>query len=235
MWPPVNEMLKEPIFGLMMTLFFYLYGKRLQQKTGKRWLQPMLLATLLLIVLLSALNIEYTDYNRGGQFITFLLGPATVALAVPLVRQMHVLKKNWRAIMTGVVIGSLVGVVSVLTIATFLHASREITLSLTPKSVTTPIAMEIARTLGGIPPLTAGAVILAGVLGAMIGPELLTRIGVKHQIARGLAIGAASHALGTNRCLEENELAGAVSGVAIVLVGVATSLMASPLSHWLLP
>ena len=231
----MTDVIKEPVFGLMVTLIFYLFAKRLQQKTKQRWLQPMLVSTLLLIGLLSVTGTEYADYNRGGQYITFLLGPATVALAVPLVRQLHVLKKNWQAILTGVISGSLVGVVSVLGIASFFNASREITLSLTPKSVTTPIAMEIARALGGIPPLTAGAVILAGVLGAMIGPAVLTRIGVKHQIARGLAIGAASHALGTNRCLEENELAGAVSGVAIVLVGVATSLMASPLSHWLLP
>lgn len=228
------NMLKEPLFGLLITLIFYLAAKRLQQKTKQRWLQPMLVATVLLIGLLGILHIEYADYNRGGQFITFLLGPATVALAIPLVRQLHVLKKNWQAIMTGVTIGSLVGVSSVLLIASFFHASREITLSLTPKSVTTPIAMEIARALGGIPPLTAGAVILAGVIGAMIGPEILTCIGVKNQIARGLAIGAASHALGTNRCLEENELAGAVGGVAIVLVGIATSLLASPLSNLLL-
>lgn len=134
----------------------------------------------------------------------------------------------------GVVSGSLIGVVSVLGIASFLDASLEITLSLTPKSVTTPIAMEIARSLGGIPSLTVGAVIIAGLTGAIIGPALLTRIGVKNQIARGLAIGAASHALGADRCLEDNELAGAVSGIAIALVGVVTALMAAPLSSWLL-
>ncbi len=230
----MTDIVKEPIFGLMVTLVFYLCAKRLQQKTKQRWLQPMLVSSLLLIGLLQVAHIDYADYNRGGQFITFLLGPATVALAIPLVRQLAVLKKNWQAILTGVVIGSLVGVASVLVIASFFDAAREITLSLTPKSVTTPIAMEIARSLGGIPSLTAAAVIMTGVLGAMAGPEILTFVGVKNQIARGLAIGAAAHALGTNRCLEENELAGAVSGVAIVLVGVATSLLASPLSDLLL-
>ncbi len=230
----MTDIIKEPIFGLMATLILYLFAKRLQQATKKRWLQPMLVSALLLIVLLNFAHIDYSDYNQGGQFITFLLGPATIALAIPLVRQLPVLQKNWRAIMTGVVVGALVGVVSVLIVASFFDAAREITLSLTPKSVTTPIAMEIARSLGGIPSLTAAAVILTGVLGAMAGPEILTFVGVKNQIARGLAIGAAAHALGTNRCLEENELAGAVSGVAIVLVGIATSLLASPLSRLLL-
>jgi predicted murein hydrolase (TIGR00659 family) len=230
----VTELVKDPLFGLAATLFVFQLAKWLQQKTKQRLLHPMLVSTLLLIGLLNIANIDYVDYNHGGQYITFLLGPATVALAIPLVRQLPVLKKNWQAILLGVVSGSLVGVVSVLGIASFLDASREITLSLTPKSVTTPIAMEIARSLGGIPSLTVGAVIIAGLTGAIIGPALLTRIGVKNQIARGLAIGAAAHALGTDRCLEDNELAGAVSGIAIALVGVVTSLMASPLSSWLL-
>ncbi|WP_094607837.1 Inner membrane protein YohK [Sporomusa silvacetica DSM 10669] len=230
----MTELIKNPLFGLTATLFVFQLAKWLQQKTKQRLLHPMLISTLLLIGLLSIANIDYVDYNRGGQYITFLLGPATVALAIPLVRQLPVLRKNWQAILIGVVSGSLIGVVSVLGIASFLDASLEITLSLTPKSVTTPIAMEIARSLGGIPSLTVGAVIIAGLTGAIIGPALLTRIGVKNQIARGLAIGAASHALGADRCLEDNELAGAVSGVAIALVGVVTALMASPLSSWLL-
>lgn len=230
----MSEIIKEPIFGLVATLLIFQMAKRLQQKTRQRILHPMLISTLLLIGMLSILHIDYADYNLGGQYISFLLGPATVALAIPLVRELDVLKKNWQAILTGVAGGSLSGVVSVLVIASFLHASREITLSLTPKSVTTPIAMDIANSLGGIPSLTAGAVIIAGLIGAIIGPALLTGIGVKNQIARGLAIGAASHALGTNRCLEDNELAGAISGVAIVLVGVVTSLISLPLSQWLL-
>ena len=230
----MTELTQEPIFGLATTLLVFQLAKWLQQKAKQRALHPMLTSTLVLIGLLSVTHINYVDYNRGGQYITFLLGPATVALAIPLVRQLSVLKKNWQAILTGVIIGSLVGVVSVLGIASILDASREITLSLMPKSVTTPIAMEIATSLGGIPALTVGAVIVSGLIGAIIGPALLTRIGVKNQIARGLAIGAASHALGTDRCLEDNDLAGAVSGVTIALVGVATSLIASPLSHWLL-
>lgn len=230
----MSELIKEPIFGIVATLLVFQLAKWLQQKTKQRVMHPMMISTLLLIGFLSVTHIDYVDYNRGGQYITFLLGPATVALAIPLVRQLPVLKKNWQAILTGVISGSLIGVISVLSIASFLKASREITLSLTPKSVTTPIAIEIAHSLGGIPSLTIGAVIVAGLIGAIIGPALLTCIGVKNQIARGLAIGAASHALGTDRCLEDDELAGAVSGVTIALVGVATSLLASPLSHWLL-
>lgn len=118
------------------------------------------------------------------------------------------------------------GVATSLLIALLFKASPQVALSLVPKSVTTPIAMEVARTLGGIPPLTAGVVLIAGLIGALIGPEILSLFGVKNEVARGIAMGAASHALGTTRAMQESELQGAMSGVAIALVGITTALLA---------
>lgn len=220
------ELTRQPVFGVSLTLTAYQIGLLIQKKTRSAVANPMLLATSLIILFLTTAKIPYETYNAGAKIVSFFLGPATVALAVPLCKQIKILARNWQAVLIGVVTGSLTGVATSLLIALLFKASPQVALSLVPKSVTTPIAMEVARTLGGIPPLTAGVVLIAGLIGALIGPEILSLFGVKNEVARGIAMGAASHALGTTRAMQESELQGAMSGVAIALVGITTALLA---------
>ncbi|WP_227765185.1 LrgB family protein [Zhaonella formicivorans] len=220
------ELTRQPVFGVSLTLTAYQIGLLIQKKTRSAVANPMLLATSLIILFLTTAKIPYETYNAGAKIVSFFLGPATVALAVPLCKQIKILARNWQAVLIGVITGSLTGVATSLLIALLFKASPQVALSLVPKSVTTPIAMEVARTLGGIPPLTAGVVLIAGLIGALIGPEILSLFGVKNEVARGIAMGAASHALGTTRAMQESELQGAMSGVAIALVGITTALLA---------
>lgn len=229
-----EQVLASPIFGITLTLGTFWIGQIVQTKTKWSSLHPMITSTILIILFLTVFKIDYKIYNSGGSMISFLLGPATIALAVPLINNLQVLKDNWQAIIVGVAVGSLSGIVSVIFIARFLQASLPVTLSLIPKSVTSPIAMEISKSLGGIPALTAIIVVVTGIFGAIIGHKLLRFFGVTDNIAIGLAMGASSHGLGTNRCLQENELQGAVSGLSIVLVGIATAVSAVVLAKLLL-
>lgn len=221
-----KAILQSPALGITLTLVAFTIGRYIQQNTRFKILPPMVTATVLIIAVVHLFNLEYKEYEKGGQMIGFLLGPATIALALPLVKNIHVLKNNLKPILLGVAVGSLIGVVSVFVVGSFLSASDKVILSLMPKSVTTPIAMDISQNLGGIPALTAILVIITGMFGALVGHKILRLLGVKSDVAIGIAIGAAAHGLGANRCLAESELQAAVAGVAIALVGIATAVFA---------
>ena len=215
-----------PLLGLTITLAAYLAGQWLFRKGGRApLLNPVLTAVVALIVLLKATATDYQTYFQGAQFVHFLLGPATVALAVPLYRQVHALRRSFVALMVALVIGSVTAALSAMVIAAHLGAGRQIVFSLAPKSVTAPIAMGIAEQIGGLPSLTAALVILTGITGAVFGTLILDRLGVKDPRARGLALGTASHGIGTARALQESETAGAFSGLAMGLNGVVTALL----------
>lgn len=221
----IGQALSQPVFGISLTLFTYQVGLVIQRRAKTNLAHPMLLSCILIIAFLLASHIPYEVYNSGATMLSFMLGPATVALAVPLYRQIRVLAYNWQAVVVGIITGSLTGVLSALMIALLFKAPMPIILSLVPKSVTTPIAVGISETIGGIPPLTAGIVVVTGILGSLIGPGILNLINVRTAIARGIAIGSASHAIGTNRAMQEGELQGAVSGVSIALVGLTTAVL----------
>lgn len=223
-------LLNSPALGITITLGLFAVARFIQLNTRFKSIPPMVTATCLIISLLLILDIDYPTYNKGGEMISFLLGPATIALALPLVKNIKILLNNLKPILIGVFTGSIVAILSVAALAKLLGASTKVMLSLVPKSVTTPIAMGIAQNIGGIPALTAIMVILTGMLGAFCGHKLLKLCGVKADIAIGIAIGAAAHGLGANRCLSENELQAAVAGVAIALVGIVTALLAPTLS-----
>lgn len=229
-----KQILASPIFGIALTLFTFWLGQILQAKTRWSSLHPMITSTVLIILFMTAFDIDYETYNNGGSMIAFLLGPATISLAVPLINNLQILKDNWQAIIVGVIVGSLSGVVSVIFITKWFKASLPVTLSLIPKSVTSPIAMDISQSLGGIPALTAVIVVVTGIFGALVGHNILKFFGVTDNIAIGLAMGASSHGLGTNRCLQENELQGAVGGLSIALVGIVTAVSAAILAELLL-
>jgi len=223
----------SPLLGLTVTLIAYQAGYWLYRKSGHNPLvNPVLIAVVALVALLKLTDVDYLTYFEGAQFVHFLLGPATVALAIPLFQQLRQLRESMLAILVSVVAGSLMAAGSAVGIAWVLGASRETLLSLAPKSVTTPIAMGIAEKIGGLPSLTAVLVILTGMTGAMFTTYMLNLLGITDWRARGLAIGVASHGIGTARAILVHPLAGAFAGLAMGLNGIATALLLPLLATW---
>ena len=222
----------SPLLHLTLTLLAYQAGSWVYRKGGLNpLLNPVLLAVSLLVATLIATGTSYPTYFEGAQFVHFLLGPATVALAIPLYRQFDRVKRSALAILTSVITGSLTASISAFALTRFLGGSWKTAISIAPKSVTAPVAMGISEQLGGLPSLTAVLVILTGILGAMLGPPLLNLLKIEDWSARGLAIGTASHGIGTARALQVNEVAGAFSGLAMGLNALATAVLLPLLWH----
>ena len=222
MW---SDLVATPLFGITLTLVVYLLAQILYRRVGSVWANPVLVAIVTIILLLKGAHIDYRDYARGGDILLFLLGPSVVALAVPLYQRREEVWRRKRPILLGIFAGSLASILSACGLAWVLGGSRDVILSLAPKSVTTPIAISIIDKIGGIAPLTAALVVLTGCLGAVCGPEFCRRIGVTSPIATGLAMGTAAHGIGTARMLEIDRLAGAVAGLAIGLNGLMTTFL----------
>ena len=215
-----------PLFHLTMTLVAFQVANFAFEKAGRNpLLNPVLGAVLLLVAMLLITGTDYGTYFEGAQFVHFLLGPATVALAVPLYRQWYNVRRSALAIAVSLIAGSLTAILTAVVTAWLFGGSLPILASLAPKSVTAPVAMAIAEELGGLPSLTAVLVIATGIFGAMFGPGILNLVGVKDWRARGLAMGTASHGIGTARALQVNETAGAFSGLAMGLNALATALL----------
>lgn len=223
-----------PLLHLTLTVCLFVLARWLYRRTGRRsWMNPVLLTVLALVGVLVLTGTSYETYFEGAQFVHFLLGPATVALAVPLYRQWASLKRHPVALLVSLLTGSLTAVLSAVLIARLLGATDQALISIAPKSVTTPVAMGIAERLGGLPSLTAVLVILTGILGAALGPWLLEVLRVKNPMAQGLAMGVASHGIGTGRAVYMGEVAAAFSGLAMGLNGLATTLLLPLLWGWL--
>ncbi|WP_153768504.1 LrgB family protein [Labrenzia sp. CE80] len=223
----------SPLLALTLTLAAYQFGNWVYQNAGKNsLLNPVLIAVVVLVATLLVTGTDYATYFEGAQFVHFLLGPATVALALPLYRQIERVKKSALAISVSLLAGSLTATATAVSIAWAFGSSQEILISLAPKSVTAPVAMGIAEQLGGLPSLTAVLVILTGIIGAALGPLLLNVMGVKDMAARGLAIGTASHGIGTARAFQVSEVAGAFAGLAMGLNALATAILLPLLWKW---
>ena len=217
---------REPLAALTATLLAWLGALRLQRACGRHSLaNPVLFAVALLAAGLLATGIDYRSYFEGAQFVHFLLGPATVALAVPLYRQWHVVRRAAGVAALSVITGGVFAAGVGVAIALALRAAPEVTASLAPRSVTTPVAMGIAERIGGLPSLTAALVICSGITGAALGPLVLDWVRVRDMRARGLAIGTAAHGIGTARALSVSAAAGAFSGLAMGLNALATALL----------
>jgi len=222
----IHELFNSPLFGLMITLGAYYVATVIQRRCKQSPLvNPVLIAALAVALFLWIANIPYAAYFRGALFVHFLLGPATVALAIPLYNQLHQVRKAMIPILVSVVVGSLTGIVSAVGIGWLLGAQRATLLSLAPKSVTTPIAMGIAEKIGGQPSLTVMFVITTGILGAMVGHSVVKALGIKDWRAYGLAIGVASHGVGTGRAVQLNETAGAFASLAMGLAGLTAAVL----------
>lgn len=224
----------SPLLGLTATLVAYQLAQALWRRVGMNpLLNPVLVSIVVLAGFLTVTGTEYRTYFDGAQFVHFLLGPATVALAIPLYRQIQAVRRSAPAVAVALVAGSLTAAVSAVAIAWVLGASEGTLMSLAPKSVTTPIAMGVAEKIGGLPSLTAVLVILTGITGAVAGTWMLGLIRVKDPKAQGFAIGVASHGIGTARALQLGEVAGAFSGLAMGLNGIATAILVPLLVSWL--
>ena len=224
----------SPLLWLTVTLVAYLVGDTLFRKSGANpSVNPVAIAAVLLGCLLLATGTTYDDYFEGAQFVHFLLGPAIVALAVPLFANVRRIRKAMVPVLFALISGSLTAIVTAVVIARYLGVSDEAVLSLYPKSVTTPIAMGISEKIGGLPSLTAGMVILTGIVGAVIVTPLMNLFGFDDWRARGFAVGVASHGIGTARAFQVNEVAGVFAAVAMALNGLVTALIIAILVHWL--
>lgn len=221
----------SPLFGLTMTLIAYGIAYRVYVwGNANPLLNPVVTAVVLLITLLVLTDTPYQDYFAGGQFVHFLLGPATVALAIPLYKQLGKLKAVWLSVLVALVIGVAVGGISAVGIAWSLGADTQTLLSLAPKSVTAPVAMGIAERIGGIPSLTAVLVVMTGVIGAVLGTKLFDLLRIRDDSVRGIAMGVAAHGIGTARAFQVSAEMGAFAGLAMAL----SALLASVILPWLL-
>ncbi len=216
---------ENEFFLLALTFVLFFLSKWLQKKTGYVLLNPILLTIALLIVFLKCTGISYETYNEGGHLIEFWLKPAVVALGVPLYLQLETIKKQLMPILISQLVGCVVGIVSVVLTAKLLGASQDVVISLAAKSVTTPIAMEVTKTVGGIPSLTAAVVVCVGLFGAVFGFKVLSLGRVHSPIAQGLSMGTASHAVGTSTAMERSRKYGAFASLGLTLNGIFTALL----------
>jgi len=225
----------SPLLHLTLTVCFFVGARWLYRKTGKRsWMNPVLLTVLALVFILKITDTPYSVYFEGAKFVHFLLGPATVALAIPLYRQWDSLKRHPLALSVSLLIGSITAAVSAVAIAKLGGVSEQALISIAPKSVTTPVAMGISESLGGLPSLTAAVVILTGIVGASLGPWLLDTLRITNPMAKGLAMGTAAHGIGTGRAIYMGDVAAAFSGLAMGLNGLATTILLPLIWGWLI-
>ena len=217
----MNELLQSTtFFGVSISLVTYFFAMFLRKKFDYAIVNPLLISASLTIVFLLVFDVEYATYNQGAQYLTVFLTPATICLAVPLYRQLQVLKQNVITVIVPICCGVIAHAITLIALSKLFNLEKVLTLTLLPKSVTTPIAVGICRELNGIEVVTIMGVMIAGITGAVFGPVVCKLFGIKEPIAQGLGIGSASHAIGTSKALEMGEIQGAMSSLAIVVTAI---------------
>lgn len=220
-------------FGAAISLIAYEAGLLLKRKFKMAIFNPLLIAIIAVIGVLVLFDIDYETYNQGGKYISYLLTPATVCLAVPLYQQMTLLKKNLKAVVIGIVSGVLASMVSIFLLSKLFRLSHEQYVTLLPKSITTAIGMGVSEELGGIVTITVAAIVITGVLGNMIAETVIKVARIEEPIAKGLAIGTSAHAIGTAKAMELGEVEGAMSSLAIAVAGLLTVVAASVFAQFM--
>ena len=215
----IQNLFQYDVFVLVLVVGIYLLSIKLHLKIRFPLLNPVLITILVLIGLLIILDVPYATFKKSSQMINFLLGPSVVALGYILHKQIHYLKGNVVSVLTSITVGAIVGIASILLVGKLFGADQTLIASLAPKSVTTPIAMALSESNGGIPALTAVVVVVAGVMGS------INWLGIKSPIAKGIALGASSHGVGTATAIQMGAIEGALSGLAIGIMGTITSLL----------
>jgi len=221
----IDVFTSTPFFGLAISVLCWYFAGWLQRKTKLLVCNPVLVTALLVIAVLLVFDIPLENYNAGGSIIKLMLGPATAVLALNIYQQRTVLKKHFLPVVMGCFIGSLVSILFVLLLCRLLQADAALSASMMPKSVTTAIALGISENAGGIPGLTAAAVVITGVEGAMLAPLFAKVFHITDPVAEGVAIGSCSHAIGTSKAMEIGALQGAMSSIAICVCGIMTSIL----------
>ncbi len=221
----MTSLLNSEIFILTLVIGVYLLSVWLYRKTRLNLLNPLLVSIPVLVAVTHVLGISYESFQKGSRIISFMLGPTVVVLGYLLYEQVAHLRENAVSIITSVFVGCVTGILSVIFIARYFGADHALIVSLEPKSVTTPIAMSIAEKSGGIPSIAAVVVIVVGIFGGIVGPFVLEKLGIRSKIARGLALGSAAHGLGTARAMELGTIEGAISGLAIGVMGIMTAIL----------
>lgn len=212
----------SPLVSILISLVAYQIGVFIYRKTKITLLNPLLLGIIFVISILVIFDIPLNEYNKGTEIITFFLAPATVVLAVPLYNQIETLKKNIVPILFGITIGSASAILSVIFLSKLVNLEKEVLISILPKSITTAIGIEITKALNADTALTIVAIVSTGIVGAAIGPTICKWSKIDNSIAKGVAIGTASHAVGTSKAIEIGEVEGAMSGLAIGIAGIIT-------------
>ena len=225
----LNEFFQmNPISGMLLTIGCYWIGQAIFEKTKLTILQPILTSSALIISFLIFADIPFEVYNDQNMILNYILPLTAVALAVPLYRNLHILKKHALPILAGITAGTLATMGSIIAFGKLIGTSESIMISMLPKSATNPIAIEVSEIIGGIPSLTVAMVVIAGVFGGILGPEVLRLMRIKNEVAKGIALGSMSHAVGTARAFKEGEVEGAMSSLAMAIAGTLTAIL-SPL------
>lgn len=217
-----NLILNSAASGVFISLAAYGIGTLVKRKWNSPLANPLLIAIILVILFLKLSGVEYETYNASAKYLTYLLAPATVSLAIPMYERMQLLKENYAAILTGILSGVLASLVCVLAMALVFHLSQAEYVTLLPKSVTTALGMDIAKELGGHSEIAAAVIIITGVLGNMAAEPICRIFAIRHPVAKGIALGTSAHAIGTAKAMEMGETEGAMSSLAIVVAGVCT-------------
>lgn len=222
-----NFFIDSAYFGIMISLVSYGVGWILNKKTGKAIFNPLLISIILTIIVLAVGHIDYDVYYSGAKYLNWLLTPATVCLAIPLYEKIDVLKSNWKAIAAGIISGVLASLVFVLAISAVFGLTHAEYVTFLPKSITTAIGMGVTEELGGYTDLTAAVIIVTGILGNLLAPVLCKLFRITEPVAKGIAIGTSSHAMGTAKAMEMGEVEGAMSSLSIAIAGLLTVVGAS--------
>ena len=224
----MNELaLNSATFGVVISIMAYGIGAFLKKKINSPLLNPLLISIIFVIVVLVVFRVDYESYNQSAKYLSYLLTPATVSLAIPLYRQLELLKKHVVAILVGVLSGVLTSATVILVMSMLFQLSHKEYVTLLPKSITTAIGMGVSEELGGYVAITVAVIIVTGILGNIIGETVCKVFRIRHPISRGLALGTSAHAIGTTKALEMGEVEGAMSGLAIVVSGLVTVVGAS--------
>ena len=218
----MNIVLSNPLLWIGISILCFVTGVKIKDRFRNALLNPLLIGAIFVFAILYVTGTDYETYSSGGAFINMFLTPVTAVLAVPIYRQRKLLRDNLLPILSGAFVGSLVSIISVVVCTKLFGLEEVFMLSLIPKSVTTAIGLEISATLGGIQAVTMIAIMIAGLCGAIIMPTIFKLCRIEEPIAKGIALGTASHAIGTTRAIEMGEVEGAMSGLAIGIAGLIT-------------
>ena len=226
------SLLQESAFmGAVISLAAYFAGMYLKKKWNRSFLNPLLISIVITIIFVIVCRIDYDTYYEGAKYISYLLTPATVCLAIPLYEQFQILKSNWKAIIAGVTAGAITSLTTVLVLALLFRFSHEEYVTFLPKSITTAIGMAVSEEQGGYVAVTVAVIIVTGILGNVFGDLILKIFRIEEPIAKGIALGTASHAIGTSKAMELGEIEGALSSLAVVVAGILTVVGVSIYSH----